>query len=246
MIYLLTMRRFIAIVLGLTASACSTAAAPAGAQDAPREPLRTIDVTGTATVMRAPDRAAVHLAVETVAETARAARRGNAEAMTAVIDALEGLGLEPAAIRTVSVSLNPQYQRGRDVDSPTIVAYQAANRVRVRVDEIDRVGRVVDAAVASGANRVTGIQFELSDPEAAYHEALERAVAEARREAETLARALGETLGPVIRVSTGGFRGPIPQGRGRTSVQMEAVSTPIEPGELEVRATAHITYRLGP
>ncbi len=246
LVYFPGMIRFAAILLGLLVSACSSAAVPATAQDpdpAPERPYRTVDVSADATVLRAPDRAVVRLGVESTARTAQGATAANAEAMTAVVDALEGAGIPPAAIRTEAISLSPRYERGGG--EPTIIGYQASNRVSVRVAAIDRLGRVVDAAIGAGANRVEGIEFGITDTEAAYHEALERAVAKARREAESLARALGETLGPPIRVSTGGVRAPATQGPMSEMLRAQATVTPVQPGELEVRAVVHITYRLG-
>ena len=244
MIYLADMSRLAAILLGLIVSACSSTAGPVAAQDAPREPLRTLSVSANATVVRSPDRAVLGLAVETVAQTAREAMRQNAEAMTAVIAALEELGIERSAIQTRSIGLDPRYRRGPDVEEPTIVAYRASNQLSVRVDDVDGLGRVVDAGIEAGANRVTGIQFEIADPEAAYHEALEKAVAQARREAEVTAAAMGETLGPAFQVSTGDVQGPTP-GPMMAAMRMESASTPVEPGELEVRASVQITFRLG-
>lgn len=236
------MMRSAAILIGLLVSGCASAAVPATAQVPPERPYRTVDVSADASVTRAPDRAVVRLGVESTARTARAATAANAEAMTAVVDALEGLGIPSSAIRTESISLSPRYARGDG--EPTLTGYQATNRVSVRVDTIDRLGRVVDAAIAAGANRVEGIRFQIADPEAAYHEALERATAKARREAEVLARALGETLGPAIRVSTGGVRAPVSQAP-RPELLRAQAATPVQPGELEVRAVVHITYRLG-
>lgn len=240
-----TMLRIAVVLLGLVVSACSSGMAPAAAQEPAPDAQRTLDVSAQATVTRPPDRARVRLAVETVARTARAATTGNAEAMSAVLDALEGLGIAPSTVQTESVSLAPRYDRGDADQEPTIVGYQAMNRVSVPVDDVDRVGAVVDAAVSAGANRVLGIQFELSDPESAYHDALEQAMAMARREAETAAAALDEPLGPAIRVSTGGVQAPAPQGPVPEMMRAQAASTPVQPGELEVRATVHITYRLG-
>lgn len=219
--------------------------APVAAQEPAPEADRTLDVSAEATVTRSPDQAVVGLAVETVARTAQAATAGNAEAMNAVLDALEGLGIPRDAIQTESISLSPRYDRSDAAQEPTITGYQAMNRVRVPVDEVDRVGAVVDAAVSAGANRVLGIRFELADPESAYHDALEQAIAMARREAETAAAALGEPLGPAIRVSTGGVRAPAPEGPMPEMMMRNQASTPVQPGELEVRATVHITYRLG-
>ena len=215
------------------------------AQDPAPEGTRTLDVSADATVARSPDRASIQLAVETLGETAREAVRGNAEAMTAVIDALAGLGIPSSAIRTRSISLSPRYRRDRETEEPVITGYHAANRVSVRVDDVEAVGGVVDAAIAAGANRVDGIHFEIADPEAAYHEALELAVAKARREAEVLARAMDATLGPAIRVSTGGFRVPMLEAP-RMETMARSAATPVEPGELEVSASVRITYRLDP
>jgi uncharacterized protein YggE len=98
------------------------------------------------------------------------------------------------------------------------------------------------------SNRVSGIAFELSDPEGAYHEALQEAIERARREAEVAAGALGEALGPPIQVSTGGFSVPRPEYGYRMAAagpQPEMAAPPVEAGELEVQASVSITYRLG-
>lgn len=244
MIYLRAMIRFQAVFFGLLLAGCSPATVPVTAQEPAPDAPRTLDVNASASVSRAPDRAVVELAVETLAETARAATAGNAEAMTAVLEALESLGIERADIQTRAVSLTPRYDRRTSDEEPAIVGYQAMNRVAVPVADVDRVGRVIDAAVGAGANRVLGIRFELTDPEAAYHEALQRAIAQARREAEVAASALGETLGPAIRVSTGGLStppGPMPE----LMAARAMADTPVQPGDLSVGATVHITYRLG-
>jgi uncharacterized protein len=236
-------------ILALAWAAMLTTA-PARAQAAghapPVDEPRILQVSARATVQRAPDRAVVQLAVENQAETARQATALNAQAMQRVLSALRRLGVAEARIQTTRIELQPRYDRPRD-QPPTVVAYQATNQVVVRLDDIDLVGRVVDAAVEAGANRVTGIRFEISDPDAAYHEALRLAVQRARAEAETVAAALGEALGPALRVNTGGMQLPPPQVRmemARMEMDM-AADTPVQPGELEVHATVSITYRLG-
>jgi uncharacterized protein len=239
-------------ILSILTAACALAltATPAPAQLASQDPSvdepRVLQVSARATVQRAPDRAVVELAVENQAETARQATALNARAMQRVLSALRGLGVPEARIQTTRIELQPRYDRPRD-QPPSVVGYQAANQVVVRLDDIDLVGGVVDAAVEAGANRVTGIRFEISDPDAAYHEALRLAVQRARAEAETVAAALGEALGPALRVSTGGMQLPPPQVRMEMArVQMDmAEATPVRPGEMEVHATVNITYRIG-
>lgn len=231
----------------LAATACGSLPGPAQAQEPAPEPTRQIHVNADASVRRAPDRAVVQLAVESVGESARAATDANAEAMAGVLAALRRLDIPSERIQTLRIELQPRYDRRRDVASPEIVGYQALNQVTVRVDDLERVGAVVDAAVTAGANRVTGITFELSEPEEAYHEALRMAIEKARREADVVAGALGETLGPPVEVSTGGFSVPRPLMRvAPMAMEMaESAQPPVEPGELEIQASVSITYTLG-
>lgn len=229
------------------ALACIAATVPAGANgqvpthDAPR----TVHVSAQASVQRTPDRATVQLAVETIAETARDATSRNAASMDRVLAAIRQLGIPDARIQTTRIALHPRYDQRRDAAEPVIVAYQAVNQVVVRLDDVGLVGRVVDAAVQAGANRVTGISFELSDAQSAYHEALRLAVARAGAEAAVVADALGETLGPAIQVSTGGARPPQPM-MAEARMEMAMDAPPVQPGELDVHAMVSITYRLGP
>jgi uncharacterized protein len=247
--------RLIALVslLGL-APACAPSIAAAqvpgaqgpAAQGPAAEAPRTIHVSAQASVQRTPDRATVQLAVETIAETARDATNRNAAAMDRVLAALRELGIPDARIQTTRIALHPRYDQRRDHPEPAIVAYQAVNQVMVRLDDIGLVGRVVDAAVQAGANRVTGIHFELSEPHAAYHEALRLAVVRAGEEAAVVAAALGERLGPAMQVSTGGAQPPRARMEAAQMDMAVSAAPPVQPGEMEVHAMVSITYRLGP
>ena len=231
----------------LVTTACTSLPAPAVAQEPTDSPPRTLQVSANASVQRTPDRAVVSLAVETIAETAEQTTSQNAQAMQAVLGAIRGAGVPAEDIQTQRVSLQPRYDQRREAREPVIVAYQAVNQVTATLEDVGQVGAVVDAAVRAGANRVMGISFELRDPEGAYHEALRLATQRARREAETLAGALGETLGPVTHVSSGGYSPPIPFAHARQEVMMaaDAAAPPVEPGQLDVTAFVSITYRLG-
>ncbi|MGH7507619.1 MAG: SIMPL domain-containing protein [Longimicrobiales bacterium] len=213
--------------------------------------LRTITVDATGTVEREPEQALLLLAVESEAPTAAEASRANAERMESLLAALRRLQLEDDDIRTTAYDLSPIYQRPgpqRDTVTPRIVAYRARNMVQVEVDTVSRVGAVIDGAVEAGANRVAGLTFQLRDPEEARLEALEDALASARREAEALAVAAGVTLGPAQSIQTSGggrFPPPMPMYRG---VAMDAaqMETPIEGGTLTVSAHVVVVYRIAP
>ncbi|HEX7051594.1 MAG TPA: SIMPL domain-containing protein [Longimicrobiales bacterium] len=232
-------------VLLLLAPTAAWAQQPA----APTEP--TVVVSATGVVRRPPDRAALMLAVESFAATAAEATRQNAEAMATLLAALERLRIADEDVQTTSYRLQPEYdyQRDpgpRDRGEDRLVGFRATNMVQVTIHDVERVGQVIDAAVGAGANRVTGLSFQISDPEAARLEALRLAVEKARTEAAAVAQAMGRTLGPAISVRTDGVVPPPPIPMMRASADFSvAAPTPIEPGELEVRASVTAVYRLG-
>lgn len=235
-------------LVALTVSACAASPAPVSAQSTTpgAEPPPTVTVSATATVRRAPDVAVVQLAVETIAPTARDASDQTSARMDEVLAAVRSQGVPAASIRTERLELQPRYDNRREGE-PGIVGYRAVNQVTVRLDDVTRVGGVVDAAVRAGANRVTGIAFELAEPESAYHEALRQAIAKASAEAEVAATALGLRLGEAVQVSTSGFHPPSPRFRPEVMAMRDVAEAapPVEPGELEVQATVSIAWRLG-
>lgn len=243
------MKRLTTVLIALIVGACSVNPQPAAAQvpTPTTDMVPTLQVSANATVRRTPDVAVVQLAVESVAATAREATAENTAAMEEVLRAIRAQGVPEANIRTQRLELQPQY-RDRRAGDPEIIGYRALNQVTVRLDDVTATGPVVDAAVRAGANRVTGIRFELADSQSAYHEALREAIAKARAEAEVAASALGQRLGEPLNVSTGGHHVPMPQPhmeRMAVTAMDQGAPPPVEPGEVAVQATVSITWRLG-
>lgn len=225
------------LVLGLAAalSIPSVAQSPAPTDG---DADRTVTVTGTATIRSEPDEAVVTLGVRTQAATAEAAMRENAEKMTAVIRALTGQGLADDDIATAWVNLYPNYSS----DGLAIIGYWAENQVNATVRDMGRVGRVIDRAVAAGANLAGGITFGLSDENRGVDEALEAAVADARHKAEILASAGAAGLGQVLQIGEVFTPAPPPIYYERAAAD-EAV-TPISPPTLETQVTVTVTWEL--
>lgn len=229
-------------------------AAPAVAQQPPpQRPDRVINVNATGTIQREPEKAVITVAVESDAATAQAAAQANARKMEAVFAALRRIGIVPPKVRTIAYELHPQYQQpSRENPNPTlrVIGYRALNMVVVEVDTISRVGAVIDAAITAGANRVANLSFELRDVEAARLEALKLATAKARAEAEVLAAATGQRLGPPISISSSSYFEPR-QYRMEAAMRGDVMAvapppppTPIEAGSLTITATVNIVYRM--
>lgn len=236
------------VVLGATSAA---RAQQPGVLQPTGELVRSVTVNATGTVRRAPDQAVISLAVETMAKNARDAAQQNADRMERVIRAIRQSGIPGERIRTTSYSLSPEYQYTQPTpDRPgeqKLLGYRASNQVEVRVDSIPRVGVVLDAAIGAGANRAMGISYQLRDPDSARREALRAAVANARLDAEAIATAAGQQLGPVIQMNVGGFvqPPPVPMFEARKAMDMAAQApTPVEAGQMEITASVTAVYRL--
>jgi uncharacterized protein YggE len=204
---------------------------------------------GEGLIKIAPDQAFVTVASESRAKSAQEAQRLNAQAAQAVTDTLKKASLAPDAIRTISYDLSPEFDftDGRQV----LRGYVARNSIEVRVDDITRVGEVVQLAVGSGATSISGIRFGLKNRVDVERQALAAAVKQARARADAMAVAAGRSIERVIRIDDqAGFGGPPPRpmyARARMAEAAEAASAappPIEAGDLEITARVQLTVRL--
>jgi len=214
---------------------------PAPAMQPPASFPPQVVTTGTGEVRLVPDRATVLVAVETRAATANAAAAENARIQTATLNALQELGVPRERLSTVGFDVQPDYRYDpQGQAAPKVIGYVVRNTVRAEVRQLDMLSRVLDAALANGANAISGIQFESSKAPEGQRQALANAVADARAQAESMAKAAGGSLAQLVELnSSQGWVRPVER------MQMQAAdvraanapSTPINPGELIVTAT---------
>jgi uncharacterized protein YggE len=206
----------------------------------------TLGVTGTGEVSVAPDMATLRIGVETRDDSAAAAVAANNEAAQAIIATVKENGVADADIQTANFSVSPVYDEAsfQSPTGPRIIGYQAMNQVVARVRDLDRLAGLLDATVASGANRIDGLEFGLADDTATADEARRLAVEDARRKAEVYAEAAGVRLGPIRSIGEGGG-GPIPFSD-RAMRAEAAASVPIERGQTTVTASVHIVWEIAP
>ncbi|MGO9805098.1 MAG: SIMPL domain-containing protein [Steroidobacteraceae bacterium] len=224
--------------------------APAAAQTpAPAAPLSSIRVTGDARIAARPDRVQIDIGVLTQAALSHDAATANARQLDAVLAAVRSVAGPTAQLRTVSYSLSPNYQYHPGGGEPTLTGYSALNVVEVTLDDLTRLGDVIDAATRTGANRVQGIQFTLRDQDAVRTAALREAAIRARGEADTLAGALNLKVLRVLTVEESSPRiVPIRahMAAARAAAGAADVATPVESGTLDVTAEVALTVEVGP
>ena len=236
------MRRlvFSAVLLVLTAQAPQwlEAQTPQG----PGTP--TLQTSGQGEVHVAPDRATVMLAVQTEATTAATAATSNARRLRAVLDTLRAVGLTAEQLSTLNYTVYPRY--APNASTPHVVGYTVTNSVRAEVERIADVGKVIDAALAAGANEVSSLSFYSSTEADARRRAIALAVQQARADAEALATAAGGKLGPLVELSTGPSNSPIYAVTGMSMAARAPAPTPIEPGQQTISATVVARWQFSP
>lgn len=236
--------RIVAVLLGI-AIACPLRAQDAGTADRLTERAPTITATGHGEARVTPDRATLSIGVQTKAATAAQASADNARKQRAVIDALKSLGITDAQISTVEYSVYPESAPTNGTErTPRIVGYTVSNTVRVDVQKIDRLGALIDAALGSGANAISSLDFYSSDEDDARRTALALAVQRARGDAEAMARGAGGRLGDLVDLTSQAGARPIEFGA-RMSLAA-AAATPISPGSETVSVDVAGRWRYMP
>ena len=207
-----------------------------GGPPAARE--RTIVVTGDGSVDATPDRATVALSVIVQRPTAQEAQQQSAATMAQVVRAIVAAGIPQTASRTTTVSLYPQHRPDSGGTGP-IIGYQSMNRVLVTVDDISRVGAVIDAGVGAGANGVDSVNWTLRDATAYRAQAVRLAVQNAQATANAIAGAAGVGGLRLIRIEqVGVVTGPRPG----FAVMQAAPATPVLPGTMPVTAEVRAVF----
>jgi uncharacterized protein len=208
-------------------------------------PVRTISVTGEATLTAANDTARVGFGVEGRGATRPIALRRSSANLRKVLTALRQLGVADRDLRTRGVSV----ARRRDRRGRKLPGYIARGGVSVVVRDVTQTGAVVEAAVAAGAASVNGPSFFIDDPRALLRRALVAAFADARSKAEALAAEAGLTLGQTISIRESTF---VPaetdfpdfdsDAEGGGGQKQRTRAAPTEPGRTQVFGTLYVVF----
>ena len=206
----------------------------------------TVVVRGHGLVPGEPDQLEVALTVSAVEDSAASALTVAARLSGELVSVLSELAVPDAARSTSGLSVREEFERieGRWARR----GYRASNQVVVRLQEPDRIGRLMSEAAARARARVDGPRWRFKPDNPARAEACRQAAADARRKAEAYAGALGLRLGDVLKVAEPGTdqdpqAGLAPallrDAPGPTDMQVRA-------GHLDVEATVEVTFALEP
>jgi uncharacterized protein YggE len=225
------MKIFTFAMLGLLASATLASGQPV------RGPH--VVVNGEGIVKATPNQAWVSIGVESRSKQSNEAQARNAQTMTAIQQKIAALGIPKESIRTTAIDLQLEFDYADGKQTPR--GYVARNLVEVRVDELARLGGILDAVVGSGATVIHGLRFDVKERPQVEAAALQSAVKEAMAKAQAIAAASNKIIDHVMAIeeTSAGERPPMPR-QYAMAARAEA-ATPVAPGELEIRASVRLT-----
>ncbi len=217
--------------------------APLAAQSPSREPSELI-VHGEATVSVTPDLVELDIGVITQKATSDEAAGENANRSTELVEQLHKL-VPSAAIKTVNLSVNPNYRYPQDGGTPKILGYTATNTVRLDLQDLSLLRKAIEIATKSGANNINRLTFALRNENAARGSALSNAAEQARSGADALASTLKMKLGRLIRVEE---VQPVIISPAReielSSLKEAAPGASLEPGTIQIHASVNLTFEI--
>lgn len=156
---------------------------------------------GEGKVTAKPDLAHVTISAHYRNANGATAKQSVDRSIEAFLDRAPDFGLAPEDIRAsdVSVSEDTDYDdRGRRTSN----GFVATREVRLDLRDLNRLGALLDAALAAGMTEIETISFESSRKEQLRLEARNKAIADAREKASGLSTAFGGSLGPVYSINS--------------------------------------------
>jgi hypothetical protein len=200
----------------------------------------TVTVTGEASLKVKNDEAVLRLGVVTKAQSAKEAAAANAKIMTDVKKAIIHMGVPADKIETQRYDV--EYKK----DDTPVRTYETGNAFRVKVQDTEKAGQIIDAAVSAGVNRIDSIVFIAKNVNAAKEEALKRAIENAKEKAKIMAEALGKRIVNVVSIEENSVS-YVPRYASRSASMLLAAKeavTPLEGGESTVQATVTIVFEI--
>ena len=209
-----------------------------------------ISVWAEATEEATPNMAKITLSVETSDKDITKATEANKTAANNSIAAVKKLlnTQNGETVKTLAFNVNPEYKY-KD-GTRIFVQYTARNSYEVKIKDVSKLGKIISAALANGANVVSNLSYSLDTNEEACNKLIKQASALAKTKAESAASALGTGITGVkyanIQCNTNEFHQPrynmSLKSAGNAMAMEDAAAVPTEEGTIKFRATVDASF----
>ncbi|MFH1632090.1 MAG: SIMPL domain-containing protein [bacterium] len=205
---------------------------------------RTISVDGESSMAVSPDIATITLGVESEAETVSEAQTKNTETTNAILSAVKALGISDNDVQTSYYNVYENEEWDPATGDWESMGWIVSQSIEVTVRDTSMVGSILTVGGDNGATSIYGPDFRVDDTGDYLQEARAEAIADARKNAEAIADALGLHLGEVVDyyewISSGDDYRYFSYGEGMGG----AIEPAIEQGTEEISMEVTVTYTL--
>lgn len=248
----------------------STFLAPAGCMVRPQVievpssqgPREDLVVVGYAEVQGIPDQARVRIGVKERNQSSMLAMRAVEQKVKKLLGLLDGLGIPQSKVKTNQLTLNeivegqsPRQRLRRQLMEepepeskvPPKKVYEGIYLVEVELDDLSKVAGLVNALRVDAANVLSGIEFDMKNPEKYFNQARKQAVKNAIAQAQAIAQSSGHKLGAIQKISTawgeeGDFGVPGGVLAGSMRDYEEGLKIPIRPGSMSFERMVRVSF----
>lgn len=167
-------------------------------------------VVGEGKVDAVPDTAIADVGITIAdAETVEDVQKQINTTNNAIIKSLDKLGIPKGNIKTSNYSVYPNYTY--ESGGPGKITGYAGNvTISIKISDTNKLSEVIQAATEAGANQIYSTQFIVENPEKYRESARNKAIENAKKQAQQLAKTLGIRLGKVVNVVESNISSPIP------------------------------------
>jgi uncharacterized protein YggE len=207
---------------------------------------RTVAISGTGYAMAEPDLARINMTVVERNASLDTAQQAADSIAGKVLAVLESLDIARKHINTTAAMIRPDYKWNRTSEEQELRGYIVERRINVTLHDLGKLGSLIEQITQVGVNQLSPPQLDSSKRRDLHREALANALADARANAATLAKASGNNLGKVLSISTGGAAPPPrPMMRAQADAALtETTGDTYTPGELRFDASVRAIYEL--
>lgn len=183
-------------------------------------------VVGEGKIDIVPDTAYVNAGISVNnAATVDVAKKSIDDINNKILDGVKKLGIKKEDLKTTNYSINPNYDK-------KIQSYDGNASISIKAKNIAIVPQIIEAVTKAGANQVGGVEYTVNDPNSFREQVRDKAIQNAKDEAQKLAKTLGIRLGKITNIVESSPN-PLPPMMMRSADSVRAVGAlepQIEPG----------------
>ena len=219
--------------------------------------MRTIRVTGKGQIKVRPNMTRITMTLDGLHRDYGETLRRSAEETETLKDVLSGFGFERADLKTLSFSVDTEYENYQDqngVYRQRFAGYRFRHVLKLEFEsDNERLGRILYALANCGAKAEFRISYTVKDPEAAKNLLLGKAVADAKEKAAVLTQAGGVALREIQSIDYSWseidfeyrpMNGAIRADRSMSMPKVAGYDMDIEPDDIAVSDTVTVVWEI--